>query len=185
LKDVVVTEKIDGTNGLLYITEWDGEQPADHDKLFALSPDRNLALYVGSRSRWLEVNTAGQKHDNFGFARWAEQHLTEIFDLGVGKHYGEWWGQGIQRGYGQVNRYFSLFNPYTPIPQGSVIRTVPIMWQGAFINLNPMWILEDLREHGSYAAPGYAHPEGVVVYHEAATQSFKLTFDDRHKGGVA
>jgi len=37
---------------------------------------------------------------------------------------------------------------------------------------------------GSYAAPGFMQPEGVVVYHKASGQVFKKTPDknDGHKG---
>ena len=86
-REMIVTEKIDGTNGLIAIGE-----AGD----FA----------VGSRSRWITP-----ENDNFGFARWAYAHRDELIaGLGAGFHYGEWWGQGIQRGYGLKEKRFSLFN---------------------------------------------------------------------------
>jgi hypothetical protein len=41
-----------------------------------------------------------------------------------------------------------------------------------------------LRLDGSYAAPGYMKPEGIVVYHTAAKQMFKVTIenDEQPKG---
>jgi hypothetical protein len=34
-----------------------------------------------------------------------------------------------------------------------------------------------MKEQGSRAAPGFANPEGVVIYHEAARIMFKKTFE--------
>jgi len=77
VRDVVVTEKIDGTNAQVTITE-DGR------------------FLTGSRNRWITPDD-----DNHGFARWAKDHELELREgLGFGTHYGEWWGQGIQRRYG-------------------------------------------------------------------------------------
>ena len=67
-KECVVTEKIDGTNGLIYITD-DGD------------------MFIGSRNRWLSEDA-----DNFGFHRWASENKSELMKLGVGRHHGEWWG---------------------------------------------------------------------------------------------
>src|SRR5512133_2019075 len=88
-RDMVITEKIDGTNGCIYIGE-DGE------------------FLVGSRTRWITPEC-----DNHGFARWAYDHKDElVLGLGPGRHYGEWWGSGIQRGYDlpKGEKRFSLFN---------------------------------------------------------------------------
>ena len=76
-RDVVVTEKIDGTNAQIYIT----------------SDGRVLA---GSRNRWLTI-----ADDNYGFARWVQAHEEELrVGLGIGRHFGEWWGSGIVNWYG-------------------------------------------------------------------------------------
>src|SRR6266853_6537645 len=91
-REIVVTEKIDGTNGVIYISD-------------------NGEVLVGSRSQWIATKSNGSA-DNFGFASWAEQHTSELRTLGPGRHYGEWWGCGIQRGYGlpKGEKRFSLFN---------------------------------------------------------------------------
>ncbi|MCJ7726507.1 MAG: hypothetical protein MUP76_09000, partial [Acidimicrobiia bacterium] len=48
-------------------------------------------------SRWITPEV-----DNYGFARWVKDHEEELrTGLGAGLHFGEWWGQGIQRRYGQ------------------------------------------------------------------------------------
>ena len=83
----VFSEKIDGTKGQIAINE-DGE------------------MFVGSRTRWVTP-----EEDNYGFARWARENEEELVAfLGVGRHYGEWWGQGIQRSYGMDKKVFSLFD---------------------------------------------------------------------------
>lgn len=73
-RECVVSEKIDGTNGVICITE-EGD------------------FLVGCRSRWIDIHT-----DNHGFCKWALENKEELYKLGVGTHYGEWWGSGIQRG---------------------------------------------------------------------------------------
>ena len=65
-REVIVTEKIDGTNAQIVITE-DGE------------------FFTGSRNRFITP-----EDDNFGFSKWAHEHKEELMKLGVGKHYGEW-----------------------------------------------------------------------------------------------
>jgi hypothetical protein len=85
-REMIVTEKLDGTNAQVCITE-DGD------------------MFFGSRTRWITP-----QDDNFGFARWAEGNKSELMKLGPGRHYGEWWGHGIQRGYGLTEKRFSLFN---------------------------------------------------------------------------
>src|SRR5687768_14030130 len=100
-RDVVVTEKLDGTNAQLLIDDAgfaDGNEVAIVD---------GRAIWAGSRTRWLDVSSKG---DNFGFAKWVADNAAELVKLGVGRHYGEWWGQGIQRGYGLNDKRFSLFN---------------------------------------------------------------------------
>lgn len=42
----------------------------------------------------------------------------------------------------------------------------------------------DLAVNGSYAAPGFMNPKGVVVFHAANGTLFKKTLGgDGHKGG--
>src|SRR5436305_1822690 len=87
-RECVITEKIDGTNASILIDE-DG------------------VVMAGSRTRWITP-----ENDNFGFAKWVEANKSELMKLGVGHHFGEWWGSGIQRGYGLTKgeKRFSLFN---------------------------------------------------------------------------
>ena len=155
-REIVVTEKIDGTNGLIAIGE-DGE------------------FQVGSRNRWITP-----EKDNAGFARWAYEHKDELMGLGVGFHYGEWWGLGIQRGYGLKEKRFSLFN--TSRWSDDTLRpaccgVVPVLYVGMFDTAKIQAILHDLATNGSKAAPNFMQPEGVVIYRVAGNLYFKKTIE--------
>jgi hypothetical protein len=187
-RQVTVTEKIDGSNGLICIQP-DVEGPWENGEAVAYGGAEQYAVYVGSRSRWITP-----KDDNFGFARWVQEYADTIAtDLGPGVHYGEWWGHGIQRGYGKPKgvRYFSLFNsarwtPHLENFQTPHLEVVPTLWIGNGDNLNHNVdiTLQTLRALGSVAAPGFMKPEGIVIYHRALNGSFKVTLekDDEPKG---
>ena len=161
-RDVIVTEKIDGTNAQVFIDD-DGN------------------LFAGSRNRWLTVDK-----DNFGFARWVEDNREELLKLGPGRHFGEWWGNGIQRGYGLKAKRFSLFNAsrWTDETCPMCCYVVPVLFADLFENLNTGYLLKQLEETGSVAAPGFMDPEGIVIFHTAASVMFKRTIknDEKHKG---
>lgn len=161
-KPVIVTEKIDGTNGIIHVAE-DGH------------------IIAGSRSRWL-IDGA----DNFGFAAWVKEHEEELRGLGVGYHYGEWYGQGIQRGYGLTERRFALFNvkrwdnPSRP----ACCEAVPVLGSGFEADGVVKRLVDELIANGSRAVPGFMKPEGVVVFHTAAgtLQKVLIEGDDKPKG---
>jgi hypothetical protein len=155
-REVIITEKIDGTNAQICITE-DGD------------------FLVGSRTRWITP-----QDDNFGFAKWAYDHKDELIALGVGSHFGEWWGAGIQRGYGLQEKRFSLFNVSRwsdPAVRPACCDVVPELSRGIFNTGTVEIILKMLREEGSKAAPGFMTPEGIVVYHVAGGVWFKKTLE--------
>jgi hypothetical protein len=174
-REVIISEKIDGTNAQIHITD-DGK------------------MLTGSRTRWITP-----EDDNFGFARWAQDRKDELMQLGPGHHFGEWWGRGIQRNYGLDERRFSLFNvarwclhDETPkqIPTAdprilkmqdvlpACCHLVPILRQGFNITTMAESALYELSQRGSVAAPGYMHPEGIVVFHVAGNVGFKMTLDN-------
>lgn len=167
---LVVTEKIDGTNGLIYV-------PDAVEATMYPAP-----LYTGSRNRWIVPG----KQDNHGFSAWAYLHAAELVELlGPGYHYGEWWGRGIQRGYGQEFKRFSLFNPFRyAVPLDGLFSVVPILYEGSFHQHEIESALAELSLFGSKAAPGFMDPEGVVVYHTASKTAFKKTIigDEKPKG---
>jgi hypothetical protein len=175
-REVIVTEKIDGTSACVYIGE-DGE------------------FLTGSRNRWITPES-----DNRGFSRWAHEHKEELMTLGPGRHFGEWWGNGIQRGYGLQNgdKRFSLFNVTRWCLHGETpkeaptqdprvfllqkvlppcVGLVPVLWRGLFEDFAPVDLIWDLKYHGSVAAPGFMNPEGIVVYHTAGNVGFKKTIE--------
>lgn len=166
-RECIVTEKLDGTNGVIVITE-DGE------------------MLVGSRSRWITP-----ADDNYGFARWAEGHRTELMKLGVGRHHGEWWGQGIQRNYSLTEKRFSLFNTSKWLDDAerpACCHVVPILARDLFdAPALGLKALKRLKEEGSIAAPGFMKPEGIIIFHIAGNLLFKKTLerDDEWKGKQA
>jgi hypothetical protein len=210
-REMIITEKLDGTNASVWVVDW-----ATLDALRETSPQLCVDLptygdsfYVlaGSRKRFITPNSSssrGDATDNFGFAAWVRDNAEELVKLGPGTHYGEWWGQGIQRGYGLSEKRFSLFNvgrwvdrhyvhegreemvnetatyfggshiPYAP----SCCHVVPVLSYGdAFDTKRAELTLANLKGSGSVAAPGFANPEGIMVYHTAAKQYFKKTFE--------
>lgn len=149
-----ITEKIDGTNACIVISE-DG--------------------YVLAQSRSQFITPI---KDNYGFANWVYVNHDRLFeDLGPGHHFGEWWGQGIQRNYGLNEKRFSLFNP---TKQSSICYNVPIIKSEAFKFLNES--IQDCKErlitHGSFAAPGFMKPEGLIIYGERSKCYWKVLFDE-------
>mgnify|MGYP001574562811 FL=1 len=156
-RDWEITEKIDGTNGVVYVTA-EGR------------------VLVGSRNRWLS-----ESRDNHGFWRWSQENAEALALLGEGYHWGEWWGQGIQRGYGMPKKAFSLFDT-TPNATG-VCSVVPVLHHGPFTEDILQSVCAKLRSGGSVAAPGWFSPEGVVLRHCPSGTLFKYTFDgDGNKG---
>lgn len=159
-RGITITEKLDGTNAQIYITEDGG-------------------FHVGSRNRWITP-----EDDNYGFASWAHRNREElIVGLGPGRHFGEWWGAGIQRRYGQTEKHFSLFNTarWTAENTPSCCDIVPVLYRGPFDQSAIDTVMSDLARFGSIAAAGFMDPEGIVIYHEAARMTFKKTIKDDHQ----
>ena len=154
-REMVITEKLDGTNASVTITEA-GE------------------FLTGSRTQWITPD-----NDNHGFSRWAHENKDELMRLGFGSHFGEWWGSGIQRKYGLQEKRWSLFNVgrWTEENKPSCCHLVPVLYRGIFDSAPILEALESLRAGGSVAAPGFMKPEGVVIYHTAANICFKKTLE--------
>jgi hypothetical protein len=181
-RDVVITEKIDGTNAQVWVIGPDEPSPTFPEELeiqvrMRVLPD-GTSILAGSRTRWIHP-----KEDNHGFARWVWDNAEELAKLGPGHHYGEWWGGGINRGYGLQEKRFSLFNTSRWSDLASrpgCCDVVPILAEGnaAELTLHVHDALTALETFGSWAAPGYPKPEGIVVYHKAANQLFKVTIEN-------
>lgn len=187
-RTIVVTEKIDGTNAQVYI------RPADGDQLeFGVDTQIDVdgvphLIRAGSRNQWLGQSKTA---DNFGFAAWVWHHAHELAALGPGRHFGEWWGAGIQRRYGLEDKRFSLFNCGRWFDQhagrvderpGKVMapaccHVVPMLIEGPNDERAIVATLDLLRERGSYAAPGFMKPEGIVIFHAASRTLYKKTLE--------
>lgn len=155
-RDVTITEKIDGSNAAIWISD-DGSR-----------------ISAQSRTRWINP-----KNDNFGFAGWVDENREELSMLGPGTHFGEWFGRGIQRGYGMQDRRFALFNTHRWNAENTptIVGVVPVLWQGSYQDLDLGQIMVKLREGGSVAVPGFAKAEGVVMFHAASGQMFKVLLE--------
>ena len=162
-REIVVTEKLDGTNALVWVS------------------DDGTTLRAGSRKRWITPES-----DNFGFAKWVRDNTDELLTLGPGYHYGEWYGSGIQRTYGLPDKRFALFN----VSCWSEVRPscCGVVTEVGRVGTLDRWYIEGviarLRQEGSFHVPGWMKPEGVVVYHTASGHVYKVLVenDEGHKG---
>lgn len=158
---IVITQKIHGSNAQILIYQ---------DEAGALQ------LKSGSRERWL---FPGKTTDNYGFAAFVESHKQEFIDkLGLGRHYGEWAGPGVNSGEGLTVKTFVLFNHGRPYPNGLPPSTVlvPVLYDSNS-ELEPElssrpdisadtivnWVMTKLQLVGSSLAPGFMRPEGIVI----------------------
>lgn len=191
---VQVTEKIDGTNACVVILPYHiDHEPLIQDgyaKAFAtVVTETETELYTfatQSRKRFIKP---GKNTDNAGFAGWAWDNVDALIPtLGYGKHFGEWYGQGIQHGYGLKEKRFALFNASRwEDLTGAEVRgmgVVPVLYDGPAVSdldgptvvggMNPVkQSIEHLRREGSRAVPGYMSPEGVIAYYRLARVSYK------------
>ncbi len=181
LREIVITEKIDGANSAVVI-------------------DKDGSVFAQSRYRIMAPDD-----DSSGFAKWVSENEDQLRTLGPGHHFGEWWGYKIQRGYGlnEGDRRFSLFNvgrwaksfiegdfqdSLNPkikkqkqiLPE--CCDLVPVIYRGEF-SVEPIKnALEDLKINGSKCSPGFKNPEGIVVFHTHSNCLFKVTLNgDGHK----
>lgn len=140
---MTITQKIHGSNAQIVITE-DGQ------------------IQAGSRNRWISVGD-----DNYGFASFVEENKTDLIDkLGVGQHFGEWAGPGINSGEGLPEKRFILFDvrrypPARPLPER--VMVVPTLYQGMADFGAIESTMNDLKTNGSKLVPGFMRPEGVVI----------------------
>jgi hypothetical protein len=159
-RDVTITEKIDGTNAQIFITP-DGQ------------------ILAGKRSGYCTP-----EKDNFGFAAWVRDNKEELLKLGPGRHFGEWYGRGINRNYGLQDRRFALFHTNGILSKPDCVGVVPVLYHGLFSTGVVRDCVQRLIQDGSILVPGWMKPEGVVVFHEKAGQLFKVTVenDEQPKG---
>jgi len=178
--DVIVTEKIDGTNACVEFAD-----TGPGFLMAACSRNRRLVTvsWMKDHEQWPDVQWHDNKGDNAGFGAWFLSHYLELRALGYGRHFGEWWGKGIQRGYGLEEKRFSLFraNPLKTLP--ACVGVVPVLETLDTFSTDALsMILCGLSVGGSVAAQGFMQPEGLVAFHVRSGQLFKYTFDAGPKG---
>lgn len=167
----MITEKIDGTNGLVAVYGPDEQVPEDATGVGVYG---EYFVAAGSRNRWITPT-----QDNHGFAAWVWEHAGELAQLGPGFHHGEWHGKGIQRGYGLPDKRFALFNVrrYAET-RPACCGVVPVLGVAETdLSLAVGRALADLTLNGSRLNPGFKPAEGVVIFHTAAGQYFKATIE--------
>jgi hypothetical protein len=175
-REMVCTEKLDGTNAQVFI--YDPAENVNAEEGFTSATDASGKIWnikAGSRNRWITPSS-----DNYGFASWVWRNAEELVKLGAGRHFGEWWGCGIQRNYGLKEKRFSLFNTarWSGDDRPACCHVVPILYSGPFSTQTVDDVVEYMRCNGSVAAPDFMRPEGVIVYHTAAGIGFKKTIED-------
>lgn len=211
-KGLHITEKIDGTNagvsvqGFSYGHHVINEIPSD--AILVVDDEKNVEYLVRAQSRKRIITP---QNDNFGFAKWVWENADGLANLlGYGYHYGEWYGEGIQKNpLAVAGRRWALFNTWHWANKGNVERFgaanipgltfVPVLHNeqtdGPADYKTIPRILEDLWENGSYA-DGYMTlreankmdfhvegPEGIIVWQRETRQRYKILLheDDKHK----
>lgn len=194
-REIIITEKIDGTNSAVIIQELGDFADADPMNCLAVvvRDGKHYEIAAQSRNRLI---FPGKTTDNYGFAGWVQKNAEQLFDLlGPGRHYGEWWGEGIQKRY--VNAYpqirgFALFNTarheglheWLPMDGGIdvLVEPVHILYQGPFSEDVIHDTLSELNRLGSWMSPPDS-PEGIVIFHTQSRQTYKVLLegDDLHK----
>lgn len=209
-KPAIYTEKIDGTNAAIII-----EEHPYGDSATGRVPEGVVEVVFGPRKMdnggkpaceyWVGAQSRKRiitpEDDNFGFANWTRENATELVHvLGEGRHFGEWWGHGIQRGYDMPKgeRRFSLFNVKrwndrdeygeimsAPAPELSKVpglTTVPLLAKAEeFDTEHVRFVLNLLAAHGSQANEGFMRPEGVIAYLTASNQTYKAFIEGDEK----
>jgi hypothetical protein len=169
---IVISEKIHGSNAQIWIFEYTSTDGQSHEP--------RLGIKAGSRTRWVTP-----EDDNYGFARWVDENKDALIkSLGVGRHFGEWYGSGIGVGYGLKEKRFALFNTHRwtePKQQGLLpdrVDVVPILYQGIYKRSIVEETMGNLKMNGSALVPGFKKPEGIVIYFARAKVMFKHVFEN-------
>lgn len=179
-----ITEKIDGTNACIEYRPTDGGY-----LMSACSRNRRLLTIEVSEHFHGHPRVAWHGTDNAGFGAWVVANHESLTRLGYGRHFGEWYGQGIQRTYGLDHKRFALFqHPKNGLSEGlpanvSCVPMLDIHSEFSMSRIESYMLL--LKMDGSRAVPGWMEPEGVIVYHARSGQLFKHLYDPAPKGQKA
>lgn len=182
LAPFLVSEKLDGTHAAIDLTRIDKGTAVPEGAVTVTAGGDRWMLRAASRLRWLTA-----ERDNFGFRAWVAEHAAVLTLLGPGLHRGEWYGRGIQRGYGLTERRWALFDaerwsaPPAGVPE--VVEVVPVLArvQGPRLVEAVETASRTLAGTGSLAVFGQ-RAEGLVIASALAPAvRFTVLFD--HAGG--
>ena len=183
-RDIVVTEKIDGTNTSVWVDHFTRAQIEDTDSqiptqvisLTAMADNGMAVMFDGAADGSLTFVRAGSangflwpKKDHYEFAAWVWENANILFGLGDGSHFGEWYGRKIQRAYGMEERRWALFNVGRWSGQlgdqapPACCDVVPVLYSGPMTTLShgedavEFWLrkLAERRQRGRGGAHGF------------------------------
>lgn len=195
----VITEKIDGTNGLIEIRKDSEIKVKDVENIIpSLTYDTKTVVKFGSRNRYLSY-----QDDNAGFANFyrhytvrfedmakdiiivSNQEANQTNDIPTEKYplqiYGEWFGQTIQRQYGLKDKFFMPFSTF--YAEKLIEYQVPniikptVLYTGKFDWAVAEGLMHSLLLNGSQVIPGFMRPEGIVIHFPKYNFRLKETFE--------
>ncbi len=171
---ITITEKIDGTNACIIVSEGLVIGAQSRTQLLC---ERELYIvegFIGEVGKW------ENRSDNYGFADYVRNNENELSKLGDGYHYGEWAGPGIQKNHHNLEKKtLFLFNSdrwrdgRQERPAG--VECVPVIYEGEWgphIIENTMKELWDTAKYKGY------HPEGIVIWYHKTRRYEKVTFEN-------
>lgn len=193
-RDIVITEKVDGTNSAVIIEEINPEldYEAEGDPFVLAQVERGGSTYAVAAQSRNRLIFPGKTTDNHGFAGFVQENAEQLFDLlGPGRHYGEWWGKGIQGRYSVNFKGFALFNTekhedlyewFRDTSIGDVlVEAMPVLYKGPYSEQKIRETLSELNTNGSLVS-FRDKAEGIVVFHTQSRKVYKVTLDGNDKG---
>jgi len=169
------SEKIDGTNSCVIIKDYQ-EAIESGQYWFKIKTLDNYTIFAQSRNKLLTID-----NDNFKFAQWVFDNAESLLNLGVGYHYGEWWGKGINTRYSIPEKRFSLFNTSLWNNQNKPECCDIVPYLGTCdINTLQEKIQQTkdlLHITGSYVDTNCKNPEGFIIFCELQQQYYKWILD--------
>jgi len=171
LGNMLITEKIDGTNAMFVIED---------KKLTLLGTHRRQLLMIGDPKliehyqhipdlEYRESLMAEEpRRAHFGFVGWCEDHKEELESIGDGVYYGEWVTpevKGCQRYPYEGPPKLFLFCPQRwpeQRPQPACLDLVPTLYRGPFNEEMIQTVIDEL-DGDSVAFPGSDNPEGIII----------------------
>lgn len=153
---VRITEKIDGTNIVLY-------------------NENGHTLHVGSRNRWL---SAGKQHDNHGawsLCQLYKEHFLKYLPQNC-YCYGEFWGHGIGKRYPKnTPKAITFFSEYlNDIPELlsiNFVKKLHVFYKGPPLNIKPNFLTEELDK---YVKNINYDPEGFIIEYMLEKIKYKI-----------